>query len=44
MRVYSRLPAAAGDSLADLASRNFDSVVITKRFCADGLFGILERI
>ena len=42
--VYSRLPAVAGDKSADLVSRNFDSVVISKRVCGVRLFGVLEGI
>ena len=44
IRVYSRLPAVAGDQSADLVSRNFDSVVISKRVCGVRLFDILEEI
>ena len=33
----------AGEQSADLVSRSFDSVVISKRVCTGRLFGILEK-
>ena len=38
------MPAVAGDSRAELVSRHFNSVSISKRFCAGRFFGILEEI
>ena len=38
------MPAVAGDSRAELVSRHFNSVIISKRFCAERFFGILEKI
>ena len=44
IRLYSRLPAVAGDQRADLVSRGFDSVVISKCVCGVRLFDILAEI
>jgi hypothetical protein len=38
------MPAMVGDSRAELVSRHFNSVIISKRFCAERFFGILEEI
>jgi hypothetical protein len=35
--------AVAGDSRADLVSRNFDSLAMSKRFCADRFSDVLEK-
>ena len=38
------MPAVAADLQAELVSRLFNSVIISKRFCAERFFGILEEI
>ena len=38
------MPAVEADSWAELVSRHFNSVIISKRFCAERFFGILEEI